>query len=176
MAFWHMSQRIIKREDRGRRATSHRSSCSTRSYLPPLSLALLCCRVLLTILLIHPPTPSRGAPCCLPLESSYRGLPFDPNSRSGGSISRPGMASLAENMPGCGVPLRRSMDPGEPMPIRFSRSATVTGVGIAVVASPKRAFMSSRRTLAVSGYRKYTVMRVRFDSCEKCVSAHLLRS
>lgn len=52
------------------------------------------------------------------------------------------------------------MDPGEPTPINDPRSATVAGVGIAVVASPNRAFMSSRRTLAVSGYKKYTEIDV----------------
>ena len=70
-------------------------------------------------------------------------------------MSRPGMASPAAKAPGpCGVLLRISMEDGEPTPMIDSRSACVTGVGMAVVASPKRAFMSSRRTLAVSGYKK----------------------
>ena len=70
-------------------------------------------------------------------------------------MSRPGMASPAAKAPGPRGVLRRiSMEEGEPKPIIDSRSACVTGVGMAVVASPKRAFMSSRRTLAVSGYKK----------------------
>ncbi len=71
-------------------------------------------------------------------------------------MSSPGMASVAENMPGCVVPLLRSMELGEPSPIKAPRSAVVTGVGIAAVASPNRAFISSKRMLAVSGYKKKT--------------------
>lgn len=65
----------------------------------------------------------------------------------GGSISSPG---IAESAP---WPLRMSKDgTGERAdPKRDSTSARVSGVGITEVASPKRVFMSSRRTFAVSG-------------------------
>lgn len=71
-------------------------------------------------------------------------------------MSSPGIASSALNCPGRGDPRRISMDEGEPIPINDPRSACDTGVGMAVVASPNRAFMSSNRTLAVSGYKNQT--------------------
>jgi hypothetical protein len=46
---------------------------------------------------------------------------------------------------------------GEPPPINDPRSPSVAGVGMAVVASPNKTFISSRRTPLVSGYKKYTV-------------------
>jgi hypothetical protein len=85
-----------------------------------------------------------------------RGFPSSSSWISGGSMSRPGMAASAENIPGSGAPCLMSIEDGDPTPMREPRSACVAGVGIAVVASPKSAFMSSSRTFAVSGYTKYT--------------------
>ncbi len=65
-------------------------------------------------------------------------------------MSRPGMAVSAPRLPN--RLLRMSRDgTGERALISESTSACCAGVGIAVVASPKMASMSSRRTLAVSG-------------------------
>ena len=66
-------------------------------------------------------------------------------------MSNPGMASDVPKVPVRGVSWRISIDDGEPTPINDEDSAWVAGVGIAVVASPKRAFMSSSLTFAVSG-------------------------
>lgn len=59
------------------------------------------------------------------------------------------------------MPRRRSMDgTGEERPpIKDAFSARTEGVGIAVVASPKRASISSSLIPAVSGYMKYTAGR-----------------
>lgn len=70
-------------------------------------------------------------------------------------MSRPGMALSAPGWPYCRRISREGT--GEPVPIREPRSPWVAGVGTAVVASPKSAFISSRRTPLVSGYRKYTI-------------------
>lgn len=92
-----------------------------------------------TMLDIHPPRPS-------PFDDVSR-FPF--SSCPGGSMSRPGMALSAVKL------LERrisSEGTGDRMSsIRLSTSASWAGVGMAVVASPKRASMSSRRILAVSG-------------------------
>ena len=131
------------------------SSWPNFPYRPLLALPLLSLRDRDTILPIHPPIPSP-----LPLRPLLlsTALPLDPLAISGGSMSSPGIASPAEKAPGPrGVPLRMSIDDGDPTPISESCSACVAGVGIAVVASPNNAFMSSNRTLAVSGYKKYTV-------------------
>jgi hypothetical protein len=66
-------------------------------------------------------------------------------------MSRPGIAWLAEKAPGPSAPCLMSIEEGELTPMREPRSARLTGVGIVVVASPNSAFMSSKRTLAVSG-------------------------
>lgn len=127
------------------------SSCPTFPYVPLLPLPLRSLLDWETILPIHPPTPSLARRPLLRLI----GLSSAPRLISGGSMSKPGMASPAPKAPGpIGVPLRMSMEDGDPTPMIDSRSACGTGVGIAVVASPKRAFISSRRTLAVSGYKK----------------------
>lgn len=67
-------------------------------------------------------------------------------------MSRPGMALSVPSWPYC---RRISRDgTGEPVPIREPLSPCVTGVGTAVVASPKSKFISSNRTPLVSGYKK----------------------
>lgn len=65
---------------------------------------------------------------------------------------------MALSGPSVGL-LFRSMDgTGEWWPLkRDSASAIVSGVGMTEVASPKSEFMSSNRTLAVSGYMNQTV-------------------
>lgn len=67
-------------------------------------------------------------------------------------MSSPGIASSVPKTPGRGeAPRRMSIDAGDPTPISDPRSACVAGVGMAVVASPNNAFISSSLTLAVSG-------------------------
>jgi hypothetical protein len=65
-------------------------------------------------------------------------------------MSRPGMAWSAVILPAC---LLKSSDGTGDLasPNSEAASASVSGVAITVVASPKMEFISSRRTLAVSG-------------------------
>jgi len=117
------------------------SSCPTLLYLPlPLSPLPF-----LTKLLIQPPTPSSRSESLLRI-----GLPSW-TSTAGGSMSRSGtLGSMLE--PSTPSSPRRNEGTGErASPKSDSASASVSGVGAIVVASPKREFMSSRRTLAVSG-------------------------
>lgn len=70
-------------------------------------------------------------------------------------MSRPGIAldgPMPLPLPGPWRPRRRSIDgTGEFTPIKEPVSARVLGVGIAVVASPNKASISSNLTPAVSG-------------------------
>jgi hypothetical protein len=131
-----------------RNRSNYSSSCPTLLYEPCLELSPSSPLVRVIMFEIHPPRPSPLlADAVLACREPSDGRPSLP---SGGSMSSPGMAwSALRLLP----PRRMSSDgTGERLALkRDSASARVSGVGIAVVASPKMAFISSRRTLAVSG-------------------------